>query len=409
MSDVELVEPANTDLVKAADVPDILARIRPAWQAKDLVVRVRRLLPVDPSSACQRLFNAAIHDLREKVIIAGVAIAREAARLHKLPPVERPEDIEDYSTARLIELCYRMGVLTRPEWRRMSRVHEIRRDLEHEDDEYEAGLEDIVYVFSTCVEAVLSKDPVQLLRVKDVKDIIEQPGPAVPDQSLLDDYERAPQPRQDEIGVFLISTVLDDANPEVVRQNALATLRSLQPLTHNAVKLKLASHMQERVGRGKLSVLQARTANASGALPYLKPAQREQLFETLYDEMKKIGHRWTAHAHHGDLLRMVQEVGGLRSAPPRIRRKILQWLVLTHMGEPGYGRSGRPIFYSNSAAPLVEELVAEAADVLLPDLRALKSASAVREAARDERVARRFEILLDIAETRAVGPAGESA
>ncbi|MER5347841.1 hypothetical protein ABT030_47845 [Streptomyces mirabilis] len=45
----------------------------PPWP-KGLIERVRRLLPVDPSSACQRLLNAAVQDLREKVQIAGFGL-----------------------------------------------------------------------------------------------------------------------------------------------------------------------------------------------------------------------------------------------------------------------------------------------------------------------------------------------
>lgn len=45
-----------------------LARIRPVWQSTPLVRRVTRLLPVDPSSACQRLLNAAGHDLQRKYL-----------------------------------------------------------------------------------------------------------------------------------------------------------------------------------------------------------------------------------------------------------------------------------------------------------------------------------------------------
>jgi hypothetical protein len=40
-----------------------------------------------------------------------------------------------------------MGLLPRPEWRRVTRCYEIRRDLEHEDDEYEATVEDCIYIF----------------------------------------------------------------------------------------------------------------------------------------------------------------------------------------------------------------------------------------------------------------------
>lgn len=157
-------------MIQDSGVPQLMTRIRPQWQSKGLIERVRRLMMVDPSSACQRLLNATIADLREKINIAGLDIARDAAKANKLPSVERPEDIENYSTANIIGLSYRMGLLTRPEWRRLSRSYEIRRDLEHEDSEYEAGVEDCVYVFKTCIEAVLSRDPVTLIRVSEVKE-----------------------------------------------------------------------------------------------------------------------------------------------------------------------------------------------------------------------------------------------
>ena len=84
-------------------------------------------------------------------------IARQVAA-HKLWPVQRAEDVlDDYSTLNILDLAYRMGLLTRPEWKRIRRAYEIRPDLEHEDDEYEAGVEDCVYIFSACIETVLSR------------------------------------------------------------------------------------------------------------------------------------------------------------------------------------------------------------------------------------------------------------
>jgi hypothetical protein len=108
-----------------------------------------------------------------------------------------------------------MGVLTRPEWRRLTRVYEIRRDLEHEDVEYEAGIEDCLYVFKTCIEAVLSRDPITLLRVVEVKEIVEAPSPVAPQAQLLEDYEQAPDPRQEEIfrsSLALLSTMISPSS-----------------------------------------------------------------------------------------------------------------------------------------------------------------------------------------------------
>jgi hypothetical protein len=99
---------------------------------------------------------------------AGLDIAKLAADEHKLPPVAKAEDVLDnYSTTHVLDLAYRIGLLSRPEWRRLRRAYDIRRDLEHEDDEYEAEIGDIVYVFSTCIELVLARDPVELLRVSE--------------------------------------------------------------------------------------------------------------------------------------------------------------------------------------------------------------------------------------------------
>lgn len=245
----DIVPSPSVSLIRASEVPTLLDQIRPAWRAKDLINRVRRLLAIDPSSACQRLFNAAIHDLREKIVVAGIDIAKEAAKQYKLPPVEKQEDIENYPTAKIIDLAHRIGLLSRPEWRRLSRSYEIRRDLEHEDDEYEAGVEDCVYIFKTCIDVVLAKDPIHLLRVTDVKELIQEPVPIFPAPSLCDDYQHAPQPRQEEILKFLVSIALDEKQADLVRQNAFALLTHFQPLTQNAVKLALAGHLQEKITR----------------------------------------------------------------------------------------------------------------------------------------------------------------
>jgi hypothetical protein len=213
----EIVIHSDHSPSESSQLGGLLSTIRPAWQAKSLITRVRRLVEVDPSSACQRLFNAATHDLREKVVIAGIDIAREAAKAHKLPPIEKAEDVENYSVANLIDLAYRIGLLTRPEWRRLSRCYEIRRDLEHEDDEYEAGLEDCIYIFKTCIEVVLAKDPAHLLRVQDVKTLVEQPTAVLPSESFLADYAQAPQPRQEEISKFLTSIALDKTQSDIVQ------------------------------------------------------------------------------------------------------------------------------------------------------------------------------------------------
>lgn len=402
MTDSEVVPLPSVDLVQTTEVPQLLNEIRPAWKAKNLITRVHKLLGVDPSSACQRLFNAAIHDLREKIIIAGVDIASEAAKQNKLPPITRAEDIEEYPTAKLIDLSYRVGLLLRPEWRRLSRCYEIRRDLEHEDDEYEAEIEDCIYVFKTCIEVVLSKDPIHLLRVTDVKDLIQQSTPTVPDETLLQDFSYAPQPRQEEICKFLTSIALDQSQSDIVQQNAYSFLLHLEPFVQNQVKLELATEFQRRIGRSGLDRRHARVAIASGVFPYLRQAMIRDLFEDVFAQMQKVGSHWSAHAEHGELLRSFQEIGGLEYVPKEQQEKILKWLVLTYLGTPGgrtrYGNV-RHVFYSNTAAPLIRDIISSSKTLIAEDLKELGNDKQVKAACTNTHIARRYEALLDLIES----------
>lgn len=394
----ELIPAPNVELVQASNVPALLGRIRPQWQAKSLINRVKVLLDVDPSSACQRLLNASIHDLKEKIVIAGVDIASEAAKQHKLPAVTSAEDIEHYSTAKLIDLAYRMGLFSRPEWRRVSRCYEIRRDLEHEDDEYEAGVEDCVYIFSTCIEVILSRDPIQLIRVTDFKDLIEQATAVIPDAVVLEDYERAPQKRQEEILKFLISHALDKSTADVVQQNAFTCLSYLRPITQQATLVTIGEHLQGKAGRS-IDARMARVANAVGVFPYLRQSARRSFFESVFENMKKVGTNWSAYEKHGELLRTFKDYGGLVNCTPETRTEILKYLVLTYVGTPGgrtqYGNI-RHVYYSNTAAPLIEELIGASAASIKADLNSLSSDKDVKRALCTDHISRRFEALIDL-------------
>ena len=269
----ELIPSANVEIIEASGVNALLLQIRPHWQAKNLIQRVTKLLHVDPSSACQRLFNASIHDLREKILFAGVDIAAEAAKQHKLPPISSAENVENYSTLRMIDLAYRMGLLSRPEYRRILRAYDIRKDLEHEDDEYEAGVEDCVYIFRTCVDVILSKDPIELIKLTDIKEIVERSEATTLNESLLEEFSHAPEPRQMEIYKFLISSSLNVELPDVVRHNCYMALYSLKSLAHSQVMITCAREFVKRIGKRGPTLIEARVAYGAGLLPYLKQAQ----------------------------------------------------------------------------------------------------------------------------------------
>lgn len=383
-------------------ITKLLGQIRPEWQSKRLVQRVAALLPVDPSSACQRLLNAAIKDLQAKIVIAGVDLAAEAAKLHKLPPVTKSDDVlESYSTTNTLDLAYRMGLLRRPEWRRLVRAYDIRRDLEHEDAEYEAQFEDCVYIFSTCVEIVLSKDPIELIRISDVKGIIESSKKATFTPDLLEDYGRAPEPRQTEIVRMLVGVARSPKQPDIVRQNSIEALRSLEPLTMDKVKITVASEIYENLQGQPLQQVDMKIASAIGAVPYLKQRRVSGFFEDQANALRAISPGWGNHFRHADPLNAIEDYGGLAVVPDDQLEDLLRWMVICYLGEKGgYGAWGRnrPVFNSDVAAPIIERLFKAGGVRLRNALERVAAHKKIVELIGYKPIARRLDKLRDLIE-----------
>lgn len=401
-----LVRNLQGDIVRASGAEELLGQIRTEWRARSLIDRVRRILPVDPSSACQRLLNAAIHDLKSKIVRAGIDVAKEAAARFKLPPIVTPEDItENYSTWNIINLAYRIGLLSRSEWRRLSRAYDIRRDLEHEDADYEANVEDILYVFKVSIEAVLSKEPIELLRVADVKALIDAAQTVTPTAQFLTDYEAAPEPRQLEILRYLVEVALDSHNADIVRANAVEMLRAFEPCVKQQVKIDLAQEMQKQIDKkNRLDLVVAKLAVAAGILPYIRRRQVAALFSWMADRLEESGHGWRNFNLHGKLLDDFEDVGALIACPEDVRRRVVSWMTLCYLGEPGgygwYGRN-REVFYSNAAAPRIVRMFRAAGAAIADDLAAALDEGRARAAVRYAPISRRAEQLRDCVTTGA--------
>ncbi|WP_432181927.1 hypothetical protein [Streptomyces sp. NBC_00063] len=180
-----------------------------------------------------------------------------------------------------------------------------------------------MYTFATCIDAVLSKDPITLIEVREVKQIIEASGPITLDTRLLADFEHAPDQRQQEIVQVLVSTALSNSAADVVRENAYLVLQELRELTRNGVRLAVAKVLLDRLGRTALDELTVRVAHAAGLLPYLHKGQRKDFFSKQLDKLNDIGHHWKQHEAHGPALRLFEDFGGLTEIPNEVKPGII--------------------------------------------------------------------------------------
>jgi len=390
-----IVESAGTE-ISPISIKRLLHSIRPVWQGKGLIKRVERLLPVDPSSACQRLLNAAIYDLREKIVTIGIDIGKEIAKTYKLPPIEKDEDIlENYSPYNIIDLSYRIGILRRSEWRRIQRCYEIRRDLEHEDNEYEAVLEDSFYIFKSTIEIILSQDPIELLKVIDVKQIIEGPNRITISEELLEDFSHAPELRQTEILRFLVSTAQNSEQPDLIREHSYELLRHFKPTTKTQVVITIAQELEKKLGRNKLDLITARIGQAIGATAYFKKTKLKDYYAAILKDFDNAGSNW---AEQGKTVSLFYDIGHLNYCPKDLLQKFLRYLILWYIGEPGgYGTWGRnrAVFCSDSAAPIIKRIFKESKN-LAEDIENYRKDSTIKNLIENRHLLARFEDLLDI-------------
>lgn len=392
----ELV-PEGSNPISKSGIQEILNQIRPVWKGKDLIQRVQRLLPVDASSACQRLFNAAIHDLKEKIIIIGVDLAKEVALNYKLPSVSKDEDVLEYNVSKTIDLAYRIGLLTRPEWRRIHRCYEIRRDLEHEDNEYEAVLEDCFYIFKSTIDIVLSQDPIELLKVTDVKELIENSDKVTPSEEFLGDFKSAPKLRQKEIFNLLISYAYDSKKPDIIRENSVELMRQIKPLTINTVTIEIASDLENKLGRNGIDLITAKIGNACGAIGYFKKVKLRDFYKRLLEEFNLVGNDWNQQAA---ICSKLEDIGGLKYCPNEIYFEILKKIFLFYIGEQSYGvyRNLRPVFYSNGAAAIIKRIILSDSRNVGTYIDILRKDKDIKYLIGYTPILRRFETLVDYAE-----------
>jgi hypothetical protein len=389
--------PVSSGKITSGYISGLLNSIRPVWKGRRLIERVTAILPVDPSSACQRLFNAGIRDLKEKVLVVGLDLATEAAKNYKLPPIQREEDVLEYPTAKLIDLCYRMGILNRPEWRRLHRCYQIRRDLEHEDNEYEAALQDCFYIFKSTIDIVLSQDPVHLLKVTDVKQIIENATRVTLTEEFLENYPRAPNLRQKEISLFLISTAQNDVQPDIVRENAVEVLRGIKSITNTEVTIELARFLEEKLKGHSINLITAKVGHACGATAYFKKTRLKDYYSDLLNEFKKTGTDWGTQ---GKFMGKFEDIGGLTYCPMDLVPDFIKLLTVTYIGEPGgYGVFGknRVVFYSDSAAPIISRIVKREGKRILECLEKLRKDKVISSSLENKYILRRYEDLIDSA------------
>jgi hypothetical protein len=135
------------------------------------------------------------------------------------------------------------------------------------------------------------------------------------------------------------------------------------PLSPNSAKIDLAKQLELAIGRRAVSLETAQVSLASGAYPFIHQRQQHQIQAALLARFDAVKPDWRQHHEHGELLDDFARAGGFSVCPQGVERRIVRWMIEAYVGEPGrYGTWGRnrAVFFSDTAAPRVETLLATA-------------------------------------------------
>jgi hypothetical protein len=81
-------------------------------------------------------------------------------------------------------------------------------------------------------------------------------------------------------------------------------------------------------------------------------ARYKVFFEGTVTRFNNTSYQWGHFEEHAKLLNDSEDIGGVVTCPPTSRAKLVLWMVLCYLGEPGgYGRWGRnrSVFNSGEA------------------------------------------------------------
>ena len=97
----------------------------------------------------------------------------------------------------------------------------------------------------------------------------------------------------------------------------------------------------------------------------------------------------------------LEDIGGLNYCLRKFISRLVEKIVVFYIGEPSHMDNiviHRPVFYSNSAAPIIVRILTSDAKRIGKQLENLRKDKHVKSSIENTSILRRFETLVDIAE-----------
>lgn len=376
-----------------------LLKLREPWRSSRLIERVERLVLVDHSCACQKLFNTAIWDIKDKLGDWGEDFVYKIAHSPRNTNRGIENTIEGLSTTELLNLSYKSKLLKFEQWEMMTECYQIRCKLEHEDKRFEVNSLETEKFFNVCINEVLNVEKIEIETIDQFEYLYDTSRIAVPSKVLIDSFAEWSKSKRERTIMFLLDLATDSSISVSVRHNSRTSLMFLRTHLTDDLKKAIANRYSDpNIQHIDSDLLE--TLRCIDVLRLIDRSSNSKFFESVYVAMNEVGEEWYKGIKQVEVLQSFTELGSLDECPNRHKVNIFNWLALTFIGQDSGNTayvSDRNVYFDKDASSFIQRLIREAhfiSDRMINDLL-LDEIISVR--IENSFIAARFERFIELA------------
>ncbi|MDY0138223.1 MAG: hypothetical protein RBR50_00805 [Candidatus Izemoplasmatales bacterium] len=363
--------------------------------------KISAILLVDPGMAAQKMFNVGISELKTKIKTWGLKEISEIAVQRGLPKISNEEELINYKTRDIIKLSGIVGILTNANKSRLDLAYDMRNLIEHEDSHYEATNEEVQFIFSVVIDAILSVEIIEPISVTEIQELINSAEKLTRiDESLIEKYESSATFRQVQVLERLINVALDESKADIVRTNAFNLLQVFRNYVKTEARMQLVEKfITAPISKKKIDIQTVKVFNAIGIVAYVSKSTMRTVYEKLISEVEKTSVNWNFYSDHIRVLSVFEDIGYFKYCPENLLYRILIWMAELYIGTPGgygyYGRN-RKVFYSDAGVDYVQEIVANSKELFIPYMSELLKDAKLLQKTKNQYIKERLNNFIDL-------------
>jgi hypothetical protein len=347
-----------THVKMAALIENTLDRVRDDLIESPYIIEALRVLPVRGyRSAIGNVWNAAVDDLRNKVIHRSLPLFNKAVQLRR--EVKRYEDFQNFVTDDdLIDGAREIGVIGWEAAKVLKHAKETRHIFDGHPRSSEPSAIKVLAMLDDCVRYVLAEP--YPLEVVDIDDYISTMQTADFDRSevaITNAITDLPEVYKKELIHRLFDAYIHTNAPTDLRSNIELAAPILWKSLEKDLKLQVVRRVDKQIAKGKAASTRdafqfVRVVKASA---YLSPMAKSYLLEPLVAKLVDSLDQWTDENEAVEALVPYASI-----IPADLIQDYVSGITLTYIGYMGHSSHwSRRDFYADLAALRIPKMMAK--------------------------------------------------